>query len=120
MIALDQSTVNSLALIGAGLVLAYNTAKSAKRDKKIDEVKETTDAVHILTNSQMGSQLLEKLQLTEELSVFAHHAADRGTPADVAAAVAIDVRVLARKQEYQDHLIRQAKVDADVAAAKKK
>jgi hypothetical protein len=60
----------------------------------------------------MGVQLLANVQNLEALSVLAHRFAENNNAADIAAAVAIDVRVESAKTVYQEHLKQQAVVDA--------
>ena len=70
----------------------------------------------MLSNSAMGSQLQSKVETTQQIAVLSHRLAEyTKQPEAEAAAIAADLKVLQAKQEYQDHLIRQAKVDAVAA-----
>jgi hypothetical protein len=99
-------------LVGLGVITLVNSTVSAVTNRRLAKQGVVIDKVHILSNSAMGSQLLSKVELLKALAVFAHRLAETGTEADVAAAKALDVRVIAAQVEYQDHLIKQAKVDA--------
>lgn len=108
VIGVDSNTaqaINSVAILGVAIITAWTAAKAAA-------IKRVADATHVLSNSAMGAQLLANVQNLEALSVLAHRFAENKNEADKAAADAIDVRVKAAKEEYQEHLKRQAIVDA--------
>lgn len=94
-----------IALTTAALV-AWNTWRASKNDRVVKDI-------HTLTNSAMGSQLKLNVEFAERISVQAHRLAivtkEEG---DVAAALAADVVVKEQQAVYQEHLVRQAKVDA--------
>jgi hypothetical protein len=61
----------------------------------------------------MGAQLKLNVDFAQQNAVLAHRlAAISKEEGDVAAANAADVTVTSQKAIYQEHLIRQAKVDA--------
>jgi len=97
--------INSVAILGVACITAWTAAKAA-------QIKKVADATHALSNSAMGVQLLANVQNLEALSVLAHRFAENNNAADIAAAVAIDVRVESAKTVYQEHLKQQAVVDA--------
>lgn len=97
--------IDDIALLGILIMGAWNTAK-------ISRVGKTANAIHTLSNSAMGAQLQQKVDLLKALSVFAH-AAQPSNDASEAAADAVDIRVKAAEKELQDHLLRQALVDAE-------
>jgi hypothetical protein len=83
---------------------------------QLNKIKKTGEATHTLSNSAMGSQLQSKVETTQQIAVLSHRLAEyTKQPEAEAAAIAADLKVLQAKQEYQDHLIRQAKVDAVAA-----
>jgi hypothetical protein len=98
------STPEIVGLTTAFLV-AYSTWRQAKMAKVVKDV-------HTLTNSAMGKQLLDKVDLLKAMAVLAHSAAEAGNGSALAAAQAIDKRVEAAVQEYTQHQLNQAKVDA--------
>ena len=99
------STSEVVALTTAALV-AWNTWRQSKMAKVVQDV-------HTLTNSAMGKQLLDKVEMMQQQSVLAHRfAALTKSEADIAAAQAIDIRVASLKAEYEQHQKNQAKVDA--------
>jgi hypothetical protein len=98
--------IDDIALLGILIMGAWNTAK-------ISRVGKTANAIHTLSNSAMGAQLQQKVDLLKALAVFAHRFADIGNDADKAAATALDVRVRSAEKDLQDHLVRQALVDAE-------
>lgn len=106
--------ITGLTLLAANV--ATNTANvyiNRKNSKTLDHVETVAVATHVLTNSQLGVQILAKQQNLEVAAVFAHELAKlRGSPADVTAAAALDIRVEAAKKEYEEHQARQAQVDA--------
>ena len=99
------AAINTLALLGIAIIGAWTAHKTSA-------IKKVADATHILTNSAMGAQLLANVQNLQAMAVLAHRFAENGNAADIAAAVAIDVRVEEAKAKYQDHVKRQAIVDA--------
>jgi hypothetical protein len=101
------AAINSLALLGIAAISAWTAAKTSA-------IKKVADATHTLSNSAMGAQLLANVQNLEALGVLAHRFAQNGVEADIAYAAAIDVRVEAAKEEYQDHIRKQAVVDSKV------
>jgi len=100
----STTTPEVIALTTAALV-AWNTWKQSRMNK-------TVDKVHTLTNSAMGKQLLDKVDLLKAMSVLAHAATTPGNDAAKAAADAIDKRVESAIDEYTKHELKQAKVDA--------
>ena len=92
-----------------GLTTAFLVAWNTWRQSKISK---TVEDVHTLTNSAMGKQLSDKVDLLVSLAVFARAAAEGGNPAAKAAADAIDLRVASARKELQMHELNQAKVDA--------
>jgi hypothetical protein len=94
-----------VALTTAALV-AWNTWKQNRQGKQLT-------AVHILTNSAMGAQLKINVDFANQNAVLLHRLADISKEAgDLAAATAADVIVETQKALYQEHLLKQAKVDA--------
>jgi phosphoribosylanthranilate isomerase len=104
--------ISSLALLGVAVIGVWTANKTAKIKKVVDDTQKVAVATHTLSNSAMGAQLLNNVQTLESLSVFAHRLAESNNPSDIAAAVAIDVRVEAAKAEYQEHVKKQAVVDS--------
>ena len=106
------STPEVIGLTTAVLV-AWNTWRQSLADKKAAKVEKVVNAVHTLTNSAMGSQLKLNVEFAERISVQAHRLADLSKQdADIAAALAADVVVKEQEAVYQEHLVRQAKVDS--------
>lgn len=112
-ISVWSPTINSGLLIILALIGLWNTAKGNARDKTLREIKDTGEAVHILSNSQLGAQLTLAVADAKEKSVWAHRVADTSKAAgDRAAAEAADVTVVQREVLLQKHLDQQAIVDA--------
>jgi hypothetical protein len=100
-----------IAAIGGGAAAIIGALN--RRDVK--SVKKTSEATHILSNSAMGAQLAINVELLQALSVQAHRFASlTKQDGDVATAKAFDVRVEGAKKLYQEHLTKQAVVDAQV------
>jgi hypothetical protein len=79
----------------------------------LNKVKRTGEATHMLSNSAMGVQLQTKLDMAKELAVMCRRLADyTKQPEAEAASLAAEVKVALARTELQEHLIRQAKVDA--------
>jgi len=123
-LALDNMTINSLALLGIALIGLWNSRKNAQIQKTASDTKKTADdtktiavATHTLSNSAMGAQLQMQLQFSQQIAVLARRIAKSGDPGDVAAATAADVVVKQQQEILQNHLVQQAKVDATVAPA---
>lgn len=92
-------------LVTAALV-AWNTWRAGKQEKVVK-------SIHVLTNSAMGAQLKLNVEFAQQNAVLAHRlSAISKEEGDIAAATAADVVVETQKAIYQDHLLRQAKVDA--------
>jgi hypothetical protein len=88
------------------VLVSWNTWRASRNEKVVR-------SIHTLTNSAMGAQLKLNVQFAEKIAVGAHRLADVTKEAgDAAAAIAAEVVVEAQKSIYQDHLLRQAKVDA--------
>jgi hypothetical protein len=99
-------TESEIVGLTTAVLVAWNTWRASKNDKVVK-------SIHTLTNSAMGAQLKLNLQFAERFAVQAHRLASiTKETGDLAAAVAADVDVEAQKSVYQDHLLRQAKVDA--------
>lgn len=91
---------------GTAIITVYSQAK-------LNKINRTVAATHVLSNSAMGAQLQAKVDILMQLAVMSHRLADyTKQPEAEAAAVASDLNVLTAKAELQEHLIRQAKVDA--------
>jgi len=99
------AAINSLAILGVAVITAWTASKAAA-------IKKVADATHILTNSAMGAQLLANVQNLQAMAVLAHRFAENNNASDIAAAAAIDVRVEEARAKYQEHVKRQAVVDA--------
>jgi hypothetical protein len=100
--------VTEQGLVGliTALLVTWNTYRQSKQGKQVT-------AIHTLTNSAMGAQLKINVDFAQQNAVLAHRlAAISKDEGDVAAANAADVIVTSQKAIYQEHLIRQAKVDA--------
>ena len=101
-------TISEQGIVGltTAVLVAWNTWRQSKQSK-------TVNAIHTLTNSAMGAQLKLNVQFAEQNAVLAHRLAEMSkSEGDVAAATAADVVVESQKAIYQEHLVRQAKVDA--------
>lgn len=108
------TTVNSISLLGLGILGAWTTYQSAKRDKEIASVKKTGEAIHTLSNSAMGAQLKKNVQFAQANATLAHRMAEiTKESADIAAAIAADIVVKQEQELLQVHLIQQAIVDAE-------
>jgi hypothetical protein len=119
LIALDNPTIQSLALLGVAMMSAWTAHKASQAETKISVVNKTVDAVHVLSNSAMAAQLKMNVQLARSNAVMAHRLATiTKEPGDEAAAIAVDVQVIEHERILQEHLIQQAKVDSQQAAEK--
>ena len=99
------STGEVVALVTAGLV-AWNTYRASQNDKVVKDI-------HTLTNSAMLEQLKLNVEFAERIAVQARRlAAITKEDGDIAAAAAAGVVVEEQKAVYDDHVRRQAKVDA--------
>ena len=104
--ATPNITESEIVGLTTAVLVAWNTWKASKNEKVVKQI-------HVLTNSAMGDQLRLNLKFAERFAVQAHRlAALSGDNGDKAAAVAADVDVESQKSIYQEHLLRQAKVDA--------
>jgi hypothetical protein len=107
----------TIAAAGAGIAAIIGAVKN-NRDiagvkKSLVKVEKTSEAIHTLSNSAMGAQLLTKVELLQMLAVQAHRLAEvTKEAADAAVAQSFEVQVAAAKKVYQDHLMQQAVVDA--------
>jgi hypothetical protein len=100
--------INESEIVGltTALLVAWNTWRASKNDKVVK-------SIHTLTNSAMGAQLKLNVDFCEKNAVLARRLASiTKEDGDAAAATAAEVLVEAQKSVYQDHLLRQAKVDA--------
>jgi hypothetical protein len=78
----------------------------------VASVKDDTVAVHTLTNSAMGAQLLVRVELLQAQAVQAYRiAAITKEDSDLAMAKALDVQVDAARKIYQAHQVQQAIAD---------
>jgi hypothetical protein len=99
------NTAETVAFMTAFLV-AWNTWRASKNDKVVKDI-------HTLTNSAMGAQLKLNVTFAEQNAVKSKRiAAMTKEEGDIAAATADDVIVEQQRAIYQEHLVRQAKVDA--------
>lgn len=96
----------------AAVIGAVNKRDITAVKKEVSSVKATTEATHTLSNSAMGEQMKSTLAALMALSVVQHRLAANGQEAEVAAAEAVDVQVEAARKLLQDHLTKQAVVDA--------
>jgi hypothetical protein len=107
----DLSKINaqSVIILATLVVGAWNARQASK-------IKATGEAVHLLSNSAMAAQLTQNVQFSQAIAVLAHRIAkDSQQEGDLAAAAAADLVVLEQKKLLQEHLIKQAKVDATSA-----
>lgn len=112
-LSLDQSTINSLALLGVAIIGLYTARQSKVATTEIASVKKTGEAVHVLSNSAMGAQLKINVQYAKAAALLAHRlAAVTGEKGDEAAAAALDLAVGEQEVLLNTHVIQQAKVDA--------
>lgn len=112
--ALTQSHLDAQTIVIAGI--AFTTFSTALlniwQQHVLNKVKKTGDAIHVLTNSAMGSQLQYNVDSAIKLAVTMHRLADyTQQPEAMAAALAADVDVERAKIELQAHMVRQAKAD---------
>jgi hypothetical protein len=101
-------TITEQGIVGltTAALVAWNTWRQQKQGKQVT-------AIHTLTNSAMGAQLKLNVEFAQQNSVLAHRlAAISNSEGDIAAAAAADVVVETQKAIYQEHILRQAKVDA--------
>jgi hypothetical protein len=91
--------------ITTAILVAWNAWRANKTAKVVN-------AVHTLTNSAMGAQLKINVDNAQRAAVMAHRIADiTKQEGDIAAAKAADLEVIQQQAVYQDHVVRQAKVD---------
>jgi hypothetical protein len=103
-----NGAINDNLIVGfvTALLVAWNTWRAARSAKVVR-------SIHTLTNSAMASQLKVNVEFSQQNAVLSHRLADISkSEGDIAAAVAADVVVEAQKQIYQEHMLKQAKVDA--------
>jgi hypothetical protein len=105
--AWSLSSVSTPEIVGltTAVLVAWNTWRQSKMAKVVRDV-------HTLTNSAMGKQLLDKVDLLKAMAVMSRAAAVEGDVAAIAAADALDNRVESAVQEYTQHQLNQARVDA--------
>lgn len=112
------SGVDAQLILIAGIALSsFGTAVlTVFQQYTLNKVKKTGEATHLLSNSAMGEKYKDKVEICQKLAVLAHRLAEytKQPEADAAALVA-DVDVEKAKRDLQEHLIRQAKVDAVAA-----
>jgi hypothetical protein len=114
-VLLQLSKVDPQTILVAGIALAtlFTAVLTTWQQFVLNKVKKTGEATHMLSNSAMGAQLQDKVDVYKELAVMAHRLADyTSDPEAKAAAIACDVQVDKARLELREHLIRQAKVDA--------
>jgi hypothetical protein len=100
-------------LCATALLVLWNTILSGRRDRVAKTTLRITKATHVLSNSAMGEQKRVNVEFAEAAAVSMHRiAALTGEAGDIAAAEAADIRVRTQRIIYEQHLIRQAKVDA--------
>jgi hypothetical protein len=100
-------------LTAAAAIIAAANGYLARREAKKSVV--IARDTHTLVNSQAGQALLQRVELLQALAVQAHRfAALTHDPGDAAAALAFEVQVKAAETSYQDHMRKQAVVDARV------
>jgi hypothetical protein len=112
----SQWTPLAIGILITGIFAAVGstvaTILGAMNRTDVLSTKKTGEATHILTNSAMGQQLLDGIADKQALSVVLHTlATNSGKPEDLAAAIAMDVRVKAAEVKYQQHQRNQAIVD---------
>lgn len=101
--------LNEPALVGliTAALVTWNTWRASKQAKVVRQI-------HTLTNSAMGMQLKLNVDFAKQNAVLAHRLADIShEEGDIAAAKAADVVVEIQTAIYQEHLIKQAEVDAE-------
>jgi hypothetical protein len=87
-------------------LVAWNTWRASKNDKVVRDI-------HTLTNSAMGAQLKLNVTFAEQNAVKSKRIAElTKSEGDIASAAADDLIVEEQKAIYQEHLVRQARVDA--------
>jgi hypothetical protein len=104
----SMPTLTEQGIVGlaTAALVAWNTWRASKNDKVVK-------SIHVLTNSAMGAQLKLNVEFAQQNAVLAHRlSALSKEQGDIAAATAADVVVETQKAIYQEHLLRQAKVDA--------
>ena len=113
--------ITSVGTLTVGIISILNHFSIKAGNKEINSVKKTGEATHTLSNSAMGAQLAINVELLQALSVQAHRFATMtGQEGDTATAKAFDVRVTGAQKLYQEHLTKQAVVDAELKLAQKK
>jgi hypothetical protein len=110
--AYAPATVAAIAAGIAAVIGAINQREITGVKKDLTSVKHTSEATHTLSNSAMGQQLRENLATLQAWAVDRHRIAANGQEAEIAAAAAVDVKVEAARKALQDHLTKQAVVDA--------
>lgn len=76
------------------------------------------DAIHGLVNSKMATQLMRNLKLASALAILAHrYAILSHKDEDVDVALLFDEDVKAAQAEYDEHMAKQAVVDAATMAS---
>jgi ADP-ribosylglycohydrolase len=102
-----------VAAIPQSITGAFGIIHDRRIERKIDKVERVTEATHTLSNSAMGAQLLTKVELLQMLAVQAHRLAEVTKEAgDLTIAKAFEVQVEAAKKLYQEHVTKQAIIDA--------
>jgi hypothetical protein len=96
----------SIGLCLIGMFAAWSTWRQNKTGS-------TVDKIHTLSNSAMGAQLTLNVEFAQANAVQAHRIAEitKGE-GDMAAAIAADVKVESQKKLLNEHLVAQARVDA--------
>lgn len=114
---------NTVILTVFALTTMYNAYRDNRRADqlatKLDSVGDTTDKIHILTNSAMGAALRMNVVALESDAVSKHRIAEiTHAVSDVAAAKASDIAIGEAQRLYAQHLAQQKKVDTkDTKAA---
>jgi hypothetical protein len=106
-------SLEQVVLCATAIGVLWNTILAGRRDKVAASTLKISKATHILSNSAMGEQKRVNVEFAEAAAVSMHRiAALTGEAGDIAAAEAADIRVRTQRIIYEQHLIRQAKVDA--------
>jgi|ERR1700722_2231260 len=102
----DLSGLKEYVVFATAVIVSYNTWRGTKRDKIVKDI-------HILTNSAMAEQLKVRVQFAKSQYVLATRLASiTGEEGDKASAIAAGVVVQEQQALLDEHMARQAKVDA--------